>query len=579
MFNYTLKGQGIDIVDTVLMNRGLTLKDVDLIINANLENNKVDAADLKNIDEAVEILDKAIKNCFKIGILIDSDCDGYCSAAMIYHYLTERIGYRNVVYKFHDKPKAHGIQNYIIDWVQDEGIQFLIIPDAGCGSSDKEGQEVISKLGVGILILDHHIPEYVPCETTIIVNPHQEGDKYSNKYLSGAGVTHKFIEHHSSINGKGICLDELYSDLVSLSLVSDMMNLRDSIENRAYLNLGRELINSPFILEVMIGKSDKLSIEELGFSIAPLINSTVRFGNDEERNIVFRSLFIDEPIPSKKRGMVGEIVPISSEAVRIAGNLKRKQDKERDKGVKVLSELINELEVDKNKVIILTVDDVIDSAISGLVANKLVNLYNKPVMLLKNKDDSTLGGSVRTVNNNPALKKFKSICMSTGLFEYCSGHEGSFGVGIKPENLESAYEVFNELLKNIESNNSYEVEGIYNQKVPFSDIKEISNFKDLWCFDIKEPLFVVRDVRIHTEEIKKIGNATYTFKYHKTIFTKFYGSKVWFSNFILENELPFGGEIKLDMICKFKKVKNGNNETYIAEIVDVISKINNEYDF
>ena len=579
MFNYTLKGQGIDIVDTVLMNRGLTLKDVDLIINANLVNNKVDAANLKNIDEAVEILDKAIKNCFKIGILIDSDCDGYCSAAMMYHYLTERIGYRNVVYKFHDKPKAHGIQNYIIDWVQDEGIQFLIIPDAGCGASDKEGQEVISKLGVGILILDHHIPEYVPCETTIIVNPHQEGDKYSNKYLSGAGVTHKFIEHHSSINGKGVCLDELYSDLVSLSLVSDMMNLRDSIENRAYLNLGSELINSPFILEVMIGKSDKLSIEELGFSIAPLINSTVRFGNDEERNIVFRSLFIDEPIPSKKRGMVGEIVPISSEAVRIAGNLKRKQDKERDKGVKVLSELINELEADKNKVIILTVDDVIDSAISGLVANKLVNLYNKPVMLLKNKDDSTLGGSVRTVNNNPALKKFKSICMSTGLFEYCSGHEGSFGVGIKPENLESAYEVFNELLKDVESNNSYEVEGIYNQKVPFLDIKEISNFKDLWCFDIKEPLFLVKDVRIHTEEIKKIGNAIYTFKHHKTIFTKFYGSKVWFSNFILEDELPFGGEIKLDMICKFKKVKNGNNETYIAEIVDVISKINNEYDF
>ena len=194
-------------------------------------------------------------------------------------------------------------------------------------------------------------------------------------------------------------------------------------------------------------------------------------------------------------------------------------------------------------------------------------------------EDSIFAGSVRTVNNNPILKNFKSICLSTGLFEFCSGHEGSFGAGINPDNLKKANKVFNEILKDIELNSSYEIDAIYDRKIPFSDIRDIADLKDLWCFDIKEPLFLIKDVRIDTDSIKKIGNATYTFKFNKTIFTKFYGSKVWFSNFILREELPFGGNIKVDMICKFRKVKNENGETYIAEIVDTISSVDNEYDF
>ena len=575
MFNYTLREQGIDIVDTVLSNRSLTMKDANLIMNATFDDCNLEFSELKNIDKAAKLLNNALDKCFKIGILIDSDCDGYCSSAMMFHYLTETIGYKNVVYKFHDKPKAHGIQDYVIEWAIKEKLELLIVPDAGCGASDEIGQKTLSDLGMDILILDHHIPEYTPCETVVIVNPHQSDDTYLNKYLSGAGVTHKFIEHHS----KGLNLEYLYSDLFALSLVSDMMNLRDSIENRAYLNFGSSKVKAPFILEAIKGKveDEKISIHDFAFSIAPLINATVRFGNDEERNIVFRSLFSDELVSSKKRGIVGKLVPIAVEAFRIAGNLKRKQDKERDKGVNTLSNIIDELDVENNKVIIIIVDEILSPAVSGLVANKLVDKYSKPVMLLRTTDDNILSGSARTVNKNPNLKKFKSICLSTGLFEFCSGHEGSFGVGFKYENLANINSKFEEIFRDIKFDTSYELDGVYDEKIPFSDIKDIANLKDLWCFDIKEPLFLVKNIRINTGDIKKIGNATYTFKFNKTTFTKFFGSKVWFSKFKLEDELPFGGDIKADIICKFKKY----NETYIAEIVDVISNVDTVegYDF
>jgi hypothetical protein len=95
----------------------------------------------------------------------------------------------------------------------------------------------------------------------------------------------------------------------------------------------------------------------------------------------------------------------------------------------------------------IIVDNILNSSITGLVANKLVNLYNKPVMLLKTTEEGILKGSVRTVNNNPILRNFKDICIDTGLFEYCSGHQGSFGAGIKIDNLEKAREVFNEMFK------------------------------------------------------------------------------------------------------------------------------------
>ena len=579
MFNYTLKGQGLDVVDTVLSNRGLTLEQANLIMKATFEDSNLNASDLKNIDKACEMLNNALKKHFKIGILIDSDCDGYCASAALYSYLTNELKYDNVIYKFHDKPKAHGIKDYVVDWVKEEDIELLMIPDAGCGLVDKEGEEVLSDLGVNIIILDHHIPEYVSRETTIIVNPHQDEDGYLNKYLSGAGVTHKFIEYHLGINNKTNSNKELYEDLVALSLVSDMMNLRDSIENRAYINLGARNIKSPFMYE-LLSNNKEATIEDLGFVVAPLINATVRFGNEEEKNLIFNSLFREDTIPSKKRGMVGKPTSMASEAVRIANSLRRKQNKERDRGVERVSNIIKEQGLDKNKVIIVIVDDeILDGSISGLVAIRLVNEYNKPVMLLRVTEDSTLAGSTRTVNSNFKLKNFKSICLETGLFEYCSGHEGSFGACITVDNFEKANKVFNELLKDVESDNSYEIDGIYEGKIPQSDISSIIEFEKLWCFDIKEPLFLVKGIKINTDDIKKVGNATYTFNFNKTMFTKFYGSKVWFSNFKLEDELPFGGDIEVELICRFRNTKGERKEMQIAEIVDAISKVNYEYDF
>ena len=79
MFKYNLKNQGIDVVDTVLSNRGLTFEDADKIINPNKYGYKLlNPFTFKNMLGAVEVLESSVNDKLKIGILIDSDCDGYC---------------------------------------------------------------------------------------------------------------------------------------------------------------------------------------------------------------------------------------------------------------------------------------------------------------------------------------------------------------------------------------------------------------------------------------------------------------------------------------------------------------------
>lgn len=572
MFKYNLKKQGIDIIDTILSNRDLTFEEANKIINPENYGHKIlNPYTFKNMLSAVEVLEGSIKRNFKIGILIDSDADGYCSSAMLYHYLTEVLNYKNVLYMFHDKPKAHGFQDYVTEWVKGSNIQLLIVPDAGCGLSDEENQKGVYDIVENIIILDHHIPEYKPKEKVIMVNPHQNDCEYNNKYLSGAGVTHKFIEACNIYFG----IDVNYNDLVALSIVSDMMNLKASLENRLYLNLGSNNISSPLIQEVIDTKGiSNITIEDLAFSIAPLINATVRVGESSEKDLVFRSLFEDKLVPSTKRGSVGEMVSCSSEACRIAGNIKRRQDKLRDKATDKVCKAIEELELDKNKVIIVKVDGLADESMTGLIANKLVGIYNKPMILLRSVDGG-FRGSARTVNENPILKNFKNICIESGLFEFASGHQGSFGVGVSDENISKLNDYFNTKLKDIEATTLYEVDALYDGSVPFADIKEVANLSRLWCFDIKEPTFLVKNISINTKDINKIGNATYTFKSDKTIFTKHFGSKVWYETLLLRDKLPFGGSILVDMICKFKN----RNGAYYIDIQQAKSVVNDVYDF
>ena len=109
-------------------------------------------------------------------------------------------------------------------------------------------------------------------------------------------------------------------------------------------------------------------------------------------------------------------------------NAKSRQDKMKEKGVKAISEVVDNLPID-DKVIMVDVSDLLDSGLTGVVAIKIAEQYNKPCILLKKHFDkktktTVFGGSARNIDNSP-IDSFKDIVNSTG-FINGKGHANAF---------------------------------------------------------------------------------------------------------------------------------------------------------
>lgn len=621
MIKFRTKKQGANVLDTVLLNRGIDELELEGILDppsSVVESPMV----FENMGKALAKVMGAMDKGKKIAVPIDSDCDGWCSASSLYDTIRYGLGYENIEYFFHDNPKAHGFTDHVVKQLKKMKAELVIMCDGGCGDNDRKKYQTVLDNGTEIVILDHHPFTGVYQDEVALVNCHQKGGN-TNPNLSGAGVTFKFIEALTEELGVPHKADK-YRDLVALSIVSDLMDLRE-LENRALLNIGNkeEAVQSPFIKRLMESKKMEgyLTIEELGFNVAPLINATVRLGTAKEKEKVFRSLFISEEVESEKRGEKGKgiFVPLENEAVRIATNLKSKQDKKRDKAMEAIVADIETKNLNDGKVFVADVTEHAESEITGLVANKLLDLVNKPIILVrKNKEGDGWSGSARGLTESKELPNFNEVCSNTKVFDFCSGHDNAFGVGIvldaetklkikkkvekdikevfieelgseeeidkkefnktvketvkdvmdieREEKLKEVVQKLNESLKDVEFFDGYEIDKHYNCVVPLADVKTIASYEDLWCNNIKAPLFLVKDARIKSADIEKIGNATYTFKIGDVKFTKNFGSKQWYSDVVLEEELPFGGDLVCDIVVKFRKNKRGY---YYCDIVDM----------
>lgn len=576
MIKYKLKEQGIDVIDTILTNRNLTMCQVKELLNPK-ESMQHDGMVMKNMGEGLNLLHNAIISHMNIGIVCDPDVDGLGATSSLENFIINKIGYKKCQVLFHKNPKSHGLDEDILKKVIKNNIQLLILPDAGSSKQDLEMAKQILKLGVKILIIDHHIAEYDPKDLDIVmINPNQEGCLYENKNLSGCGVTYKFIHEYAKKYSVKIKQYE-YIDIVALTLISDMMDMKNSLENRLLFNIGslKENISSPMINTFIDSKKiigDCINIEEYAFTISSMMNATIRVGTQTDKEMLFNAMFKEQMVESKKRGSKGELVPIQDEILRIMTNNKSKQDKKVKEAVQKIKNQINEKGLLKDKVFIFDVGDIIDSSLTGLVANKIMNdVVKRPTMLYrdnKNKE-GFVGGSGRGCK----VDSLKELCLETNLFEFVSGHDNAQGFEIKKENLEEVRELLNIKLEHINLEDAYEVEEVYNGAVPVSDVKDIAKYEDLWCNHIEEPKFIVKNVKMETSQIEKIGNSTYVFKIGDVNFTKTFGSAIWYESLIHEDDLPFGGAIIADIVFSIRKNKKGYD---FCKIIDMKTKINEE---
>ena len=354
-----------------------------------------------NMLEAVELLDNAVYNHYKIGVLADSDADGQYSATIMYLFLKE-LNVTPVM--FYHVGKQHGLrpskEENIVEQVIEKGIDLLIVPDAS--SNDAKECKELHDNGVEVLILDHH-EITAPNPHAVIVNHHLgEG---LNTALSGTGVVAKFVEAY--------CMNYMlptpyYNDLVAASIISDVCDLT-SMENRAYVDDGLNHLTHP-TLKLMTEKlcSKGVNPHGLAWGTNPPINALTRGDNFEDKVRFFNA-------------MVGIEKP--EVALTVARRAHRIQTEEVKR---IMAEV--DTNIDNSPKVIIAYCNSNDKNYTGLVANKLMSKYGKPIILLRQADNLTWSGSVRSVI------ELASKINESGLAN-CQGHEHACGILVKKSNL------------------------------------------------------------------------------------------------------------------------------------------------
>lgn len=372
---------------------------------------------LDNIVTAAKCLIEHIKNNNNIFIQVDSDCDGYTSAAVMYLYIKRINPDIKIEWALHDG-KQHGLN---LDLIPDD-TKLVIAPDSS--SNDYDLHKILKDKGIDIIVLDHHISDEGYSKNAIVVN-NQLSKNYPNKSLCGAGIVYKFC----------CCLDEIlnvnyannFIDLVAVGMIGDMMELID-LETRFIINEGLHHIEN-ISLTSMIDKQSfslggKITPTGIAFYIVPLINALIRVGSQEEKKVLFKS-FIDPLIelPSTKRGhKPGDTETASAQAIRICTNAKNRQDRMKTKAFEMLDFKIQKLNLDEHKILIVTVDEdeEFDNSLTGLVAMQLVSKYKKPVCVVRENPEGFLKGSARGVNNSP-ISDLRQFFINSNYFEYAMG--------------------------------------------------------------------------------------------------------------------------------------------------------------
>lgn len=487
------RNENYDLVTQLFINRGFDIEDIPHYLNTTNED-ILDPNLLKNINEGAEMLLDHIHQQKDLFIVPDVDADGFTSAAILINYINmiDSEYAKNHISYCINEGKHHGI---VLENIPDN-VSLVIYPDSA--SNDYEYHKILKDKGVQVLVLDHHEAPHESEDACVINN--QLCD-YPTKSLSGAGVVYKFCCKLDEI--LSVSYANLFLDLVSLGLVSDMVSLKD-FETKHLVNLGLNNIRNPFFKQMKIKNSfqigDTLTPFGIAFYITPYINATVRMGSKSEKQTLFESLLdfkAYQEVPSTKRGCKGQMETIVEQACRNCTNIKNRQTRARDASLERIEELISQNNLLDNKIltVLLSKDFGFENTLTGLIANQLMAKYQKPVLLLHERED-TYEGSARGCNQSD-LDNFKEFITQTGLAEYGEGHAQAFGAGFLKENIDEFIKVSNYQLKDFDFNPSYKVDFIFNgDDFNPTDILKLAELKPLYGQGFEEPYIVIENLTV-----------------------------------------------------------------------------------
>ena len=407
-----------EIIDTILENR--RIKDMEHFLNPR-EEDLLSLDSLMKIDEARQIVELGIDNNKTFGVFFDVDLDGVSSGTIMTRYLQK---YTDNILTYINKGKAHGLIGQ--DLERFDEVDILIIVDSL--DKDTSQYEILHKKGKQIIVLDHHsIDSNIDYDSYVALVSSQRN--YNNPNLSGAGVVWKFCKYLDEYFLNDYA-DE-YIDLAACGILADVCSVsEENKENRYIVNEGLKSLKNPAIKKIIGGY--EFNSKAILFSVAPLINACCRIG----RNNIAMQLFLSDD---------------NKEVLSLKKQLEECKEIQAQELENILPSVYEDFNKQGDAKVLYTIIDT-EYGISGVIGNKCLEIYNKPMFILKDCGDQ-YRGSMRSVG----YEDFMGLCNSTDL-AVLNGHEQASGIEIDKENFEEFLETLNWQLLNIEQTTSSDVE-------------------------------------------------------------------------------------------------------------------------
>ncbi|WP_448376042.1 single-stranded-DNA-specific exonuclease RecJ [Fervidobacterium sp.] len=368
---------------------------------------------MKDMEKAVKILLEARDKREKVIVHGDYDVDGITGTAVLYTFLSEN-GWDVDYYIPKRVDNGYGIQPQFVEEAYKNGAKVLLTVD--CGITAFDAIETAKQIGMKVVVTDHHQPKEVLPNADAIVNPKRHDEDYPFREFAGVGVAYKLVSAISEkLNLHPSVTDELL-DLVALGTVADMVELVD--ENRYIVKEGLKRLNNTAKLGI-IRLVQKLGIamissRDIGYRIAPKLNAAGR---------------LDSPDDAFKLIITKDEANATELAELLLGYNTTRQSIE----ARIYNEAVQMIEEKglSSLPIIVAYGYGWHLGVIGIVATRLVHLYNKPVMVISVEDGTARGSarSVHGVNVIELLERFRDI------FEDFGGHTTALGFSLKEERI------------------------------------------------------------------------------------------------------------------------------------------------
>lgn len=380
------------------------------------DNVELDPFAFPDMEAAVERVGTAIQQGERIVIYGDYDCDGVTATALLYSFLKTMDA--NVSYYIPTRKEGYGINLAAVERLAADGTKLIITVDNGIRALEEIADA--NRLGMEVVVTDHHLPMEELPEAVAVVDPHRVDCGMEFKDFAGVGVAFALAVAVAGTSTESML--RMYADLVALGTVADVMPLTH--ENRGMVYWGLRKINRnpstgvKALLAAAGAKFGEITAGTLGFTAAPRINAAGRLG-DATRAV---HLLTEENYAA---------------AMEIAATLDD-ENKNRQKIEQEIADLVTDevltKQLHRNRVIVVAGEGWHEGVL-GIAAARVAERFGRPTVLLSREaPDQPYHGSARTAGE---FSIFRAIDGCNELLEKYGGHDKAAGLTVTADRLEA----------------------------------------------------------------------------------------------------------------------------------------------